>query len=173
MLSEITLQEGNFSQDLKDSLVRYYQVLGIEGDYAGHLLKKWADDDNIMVYIAAGESGPVGWLVYNPHKSLVKQILVNKDHVGKGMEALMLDALIEKESLVAVEVLRADENTYRVLVDYGFRPMRNYTLDGFDLVKHMLLKIREWRGWSAGKNLKRRDTSLSPPPLTGSRTGLV
>jgi hypothetical protein len=70
MLSEITLQEGTLSQDLKDSLVRYYQSLDLEEDYAGHLLKKWAGDDSIIVYTVAGESGPVGWIVYDPHKSL-------------------------------------------------------------------------------------------------------
>jgi uncharacterized protein (DUF362 family) len=36
---------------------------------------------------------------------------------------------------VAAEVLRSDDNAYGVLVDYGFRPTRTYTLDGFDLVK--------------------------------------
>jgi len=135
MLLDITLQEGNLSQDLKDSLVRYYQSLGFEGDYAGHLLEQWAHDDNIIVYNVEGESEPVGWIVYNSHKSLVEQILVGKDQVGQGMEAPMLDALIEKESLVAAEVLRADIKAYRVLVDYGFRPTRTYTSDGFDLAK--------------------------------------
>jgi hypothetical protein len=104
MLMDIALQEGNLSQDLQDTLVRYYQTLGIEGDYAGHLLKKWADDDNIIVYRAAKESEPIGWIVYDPHKSLMEQILVGKNQVGKGMEAPILDALIEKESLVAAEV---------------------------------------------------------------------
>jgi uncharacterized protein (DUF362 family) len=135
MLMDIALQEGNLSQDLQDTLVRYYQTLGIEGDYAGHLLKKWADDDNIIVYRAAKESEPIGWIVYDPHKSLMEQILVGKNQVGKGMEAPILDALIEKESLVAAEVLRADKNAYHVLVEYGFRPTRSYTSNGFDLVK--------------------------------------
>ena len=135
MSSEIKLLKGNLSQDLKENLVRYYQILGIEWDYAGHLFKLWKDDDNIIVYNAIGKSEPIGWVVYNTHKSLVEQIMVNKDQAGKGMETLMLDALIEKESLVAVEVLRADENAYRLLLDYGFRPTRTYTSDGFDLVK--------------------------------------
>ena len=104
MLSEITLQEGDLSQDLKESLVQYFQTLDIERDYAGYLFKRWTDDDNIIVYNVAVKSKPIGWIVYNPHKSLVEQILVNKDQVGKGMEVPMLDALIEKESLVAVEI---------------------------------------------------------------------
>jgi uncharacterized protein (DUF362 family) len=132
---EITLQEGNLSQDLKERLVQYYQSLDIEGDYAGHLLAKWSDDHSIFVYNAMGESEPIGWIVYDPHKSLVEQILVAKDQVGKGMEAPMLDALIEKDSLVAAEVLTADKDAYRVLLDYGFRPTRTYTSDGFDHIK--------------------------------------
>jgi uncharacterized protein (DUF362 family) len=135
MLSGITLQEGNLSQDLKETLVRYYQSIGIKGDYASHLSKRWADDGSIIVYYVAVKSEPVGWIVYNPHKSLVEQILLGKDHAGKGMEAPMLDALIEKESLVAAEVLRADKNAYRVLVEYGFRPTKTYSSDGFDLAK--------------------------------------
>jgi uncharacterized protein (DUF362 family) len=135
MSTEVTIQKGNLSQNLEENLVRYYQALGIEGDYTGYLLKKWSDDENIIVYNAVRESEPIAWIVYNSHKSLVEQILVDKDHIGKGIEAPMLDALIEKESLVAAEVLRADKDTYSILVDYGFRPTRNYTSDGFDLVK--------------------------------------
>jgi uncharacterized protein (DUF362 family) len=46
----------------------------------------------------------------------------------------MLDALIAKESLVAAEILRSDQDAYRLLVDYGFRPTRTYTSDGLDFV---------------------------------------
>jgi uncharacterized protein (DUF362 family) len=135
MLLDVTLQQGNLTQDLHDTLVRYYQPLDIEGDYAERLFKKWADDDNIVVYRAAKKSEPIGWIVYNPHKSLVEQILVNQNQVGKGMEAPMLDALVAKESLVAAEILSSDEDAYGLLVEYGFRPTRSYTSDGFDLVK--------------------------------------
>lgn len=135
MLTEIRLKEGQLSQGLKEALIQYYQTLNVEGDYAGHLIKRWTDDDNIIVYNAVGETDPIGWVVYNTHKSLVEQILADKDHLEKGMEASMLDALIEKENLVAAEILRADKDAYRVLVEYGFRPTRNYASDGFDLVQ--------------------------------------
>jgi uncharacterized protein (DUF362 family) len=135
MSSEMTLHEENLSQDFKDSLAEYYLALGMKEDYAGHLQKKWANDENIVVYRAAKKSGPVGWIVYNPYKSLVEQVLVSKDLVEKGMEPPMLDALIAKESLIAAEILQSDQNAYRLLVNYGFRPTRTYTSDGFDYVK--------------------------------------
>ena len=120
MSLEMTLHEENLSQDFKDSLAEYYQALGFGGDYAGHLLKQWADDENVLVYRAAKESQPVGWIVYNPQKSLVKQVLVRKNQVGKGMEASMLDALIAKESLVAAEILSSDQNAYRILQRFRY-----------------------------------------------------
>jgi uncharacterized protein (DUF362 family) len=134
MLSEITLQKGTLSQDFKDSLAEYYQALGIKEDYPRHLLKQWADDENVVVYRSEKESEPVGWIVYDPHKSLVKQVLVKKNQVGKGMGTPMLDALIARESLVAAEILGSDQDAYRLLVDYGFRPTRTYTSDGLDFV---------------------------------------
>ncbi len=171
-MSGITLQKGHLSQGLKESLVWYYRALGIEGDYAGHLFTRWTDDGSIIVYTASVKSEPVGWIVYNPHKSLVEQILVGKDHVGTGIESPMLDALIEKESLVAAELLRADENTYRLLVEYGFRPTRNYTSDGFDLTHFDLstaVYLKKIAGKRPSKEYSRTETVVVekvPPTRT-------
>lgn len=81
--------------------------------------------------------------------------------LGKGMESSVLDALIEKESLVAAEILRADKNAYRVLVDYGFRPTRNYASDGFELAKFAIriaLYLKNISGKRPSKEYPRTET---------------
>ena len=43
--------------------------------------------------------------------------------------------MIEKESLVSAEILKEDEEKYRWMVEYGFRPTRYFNKDGSALVE--------------------------------------
>ena len=135
MSSGITLKKGKLSQDFWNSLTGYYRSAGLNGAYVAWKRRQWKDDRSIVTYRAEKDSVTVGWIIYDPQRSTIEEILVKKDWAGKGIGALMVDALLIMESLVSAEILKEDNEKYRRMVDYGFRPTRFFALGGFDFVK--------------------------------------
>ena len=135
MPSGITLKKGRLSQDFQESLAAYYRSIDVNGGYADLKWRQWKDDRSIVIYKAEKDSMTVGWFIYDPRRSTIEEILVKRDWMGQGMEALMLDALIIRESLVSAEILDEDKEKYRLMVEYGFRPTRLFRTGGYNLVK--------------------------------------
>lgn len=131
----ITLRKGRLSKTLWKCLAIYYTSMGVSGAYTKHKWQKWADDPSIVKYRAERDGKTIGWIIYNPNKSTIEEILVNMTLNEKGVLSFMVDALIERESLVAVEVAREDNEKYHRMIEYGFRPTRSFTANGFAFIR--------------------------------------
>jgi len=135
MSSHIILNNGSLTQDFLDNLKGYYDSINVAENYAEHKWQLWKTDKRLKIYAAEKDSRTIGWIVYNPDSSTIEEILIKKDWKEKGMEALMVDALLIKESLVAIRILKQEMEKYARMVEYGFRPTHSFTSDGFDFHK--------------------------------------
>jgi uncharacterized protein (DUF362 family) len=132
MSKGITLAKGTFSKEFAERLIDYYRS---DRSYAEGKLRQW-EGDGVVLYEAEKESRPIGWVVYRPDNSTIEEIMVRKDEVeGKGLEGAIVDALIDRESLVSAEIIEEDAERYRWMLDYGFRPTRRFRKDGLAIVK--------------------------------------
>jgi uncharacterized protein (DUF362 family) len=136
MSQAVTLTKGSFSKDFAEHLTGYYRFAGPDARYAERKLRQWEGDGRVVLFEAKKESKPVGWVVYRPESSAIEEILVRKgDGAEERLEGLIVDALIDRESLVSAEILKEDVEKYRWMIEYGFRPTRRFTKDGAAYVK--------------------------------------
>lgn len=148
MASGITLKKGRLSKALRDSLDDYYQSIGTDDDYTTNKWRQWTDNPGIIIYRAERETVTVGWIIYNPGKSTIDEILVSEKQRGRNIETRMIDALVLRESLVAAEIMQTDKKKYQWMVGYGFRPTRSFLVGGrsffrMDLSISVLIKKLE------------------------------
>lgn len=155
MSQGITLAKGSFSKDFAERLTDYYRFADLDGRYAERKLRRWEGDGRVVLYVAKRQSRPIGWIVYRPDSSAIEEIILRKDEAaGEGLEGAMVDALIDRESLVSAEILKEDLEKYRWMIEYGFRPTRHFTKDGSALVKMDLsiaVYLRKIKGKPAAK----------------------
>jgi len=136
MAQGITLTKGSFSKDFTRRLTDYYRFADPEGRYAEGRLRLWEAESGVVLYEAKKESEPIGWVAYRPDTSTIEEILLKKgDAAGQGLEGAIVDALVDQESLVSAEILSKDEDKYRWMIEYGFRPTRRFEKDGSSLVR--------------------------------------
>ncbi|MBN2126687.1 MAG: DUF362 domain-containing protein, partial [Deltaproteobacteria bacterium] len=149
MSQGITVTEGSISKDFVEQLADYYRFSDPAGRHAEGRLREW-EDDGVVFFEAKGEAGPVGWIVYRPENSTIEEILLRKgEAVGEGLEGAVVDALIERESLVSAEILDEDREKYRWMLEYGFRPTRSFHRNGSALVRldlSIVVYLRKIRG---------------------------
>jgi uncharacterized protein (DUF362 family) len=152
MSQGVTLTKGSFSKEFAERLSDYYRS---DRSYAERKLQQWKGDGRVALYRAKRESRPVGWLVYRPESSAIEEIILRKDELaGKGLEEAIVDALIDRESLVSAEILEKDLEKYRWMLDYGFRPTRHFKKDEAAFVKMDLsiaVYLRKIKGKPAAK----------------------
>jgi uncharacterized protein (DUF362 family) len=154
MTSGITLRTSKLTQDFREGLKDYYRSMNIDGLYVDHKCRQWAENKNIIIYIAERDGNAVGWFVYNPLHSTIEELLPQKSGAGRVMESIMIDALIARESLVSAEILKADRAKNDILIAYGFRPTRSFSSHGFDFVRMDLSTakfLKKVRGWKPSK----------------------
>jgi uncharacterized protein (DUF362 family) len=151
MSQGITLTKGTFSKDFADRLTDYYRSADPDGRYAKGKLAHWEGNGGVVFYETKKNSTSIGWVVYRPDTSTIEEILLRKDMTNReGLEGAIVDALIERESLVSAEILSRDEHKYRWMIDYGFRPTRRFEKDGATFVK-MDLSIAVYLRKTKGK----------------------
>jgi uncharacterized protein (DUF362 family)/GNAT superfamily N-acetyltransferase len=131
----VTLKKGKLSSALKGQLDRYYRAMEIDAGYAAGKWERWRQNGEITVYVARQGGERVGWSVYDPARSTIEEILTSTGWSGKGIEPLMVDAMVRQENLIAAEVVRDNKSAYRWMVEYGFRPTRAFVQDGFPMTK--------------------------------------
>jgi len=135
MSQGVTLGKGSFSKEFAARLTDYYRFADPDGRYAERKLREWKGDGRVVLYKAKKESRPVGWVVYRPESSTIEEIIVRKDDAKERQEGAVVDALIDRESLVSAEILKHDMEKYRWMLEYGFRPTRHFTKEGSAFVK--------------------------------------
>ena len=136
MSQGVTLSKGSFSKDFAQRLTDYYRSADPDGRYAERKLQDWESDGRVVLYEAKKESRPVGWVVYRPDSSVIEEIIVRKDDAAdERLKGAVVDALIDRESLVSAEILERDVEKYHWMLEYGFRPTRHFTKNGLAVVK--------------------------------------
>src|SRR5512136_723453 len=174
MSQGITLAKGRFSKDFAERLTDYYRFADPDRRYAEGKLRHWEGDGRVVLYEAKKESRPVGWVVYRPDSSTIEEIIVRKDKAAReGLEGAIVDALIDRESLVSAEILTEDAEKYRWMLEYGFRPTRRFEKDGSSLVKMDLsiaVYLRKIKGKPPAKtypHVEKVVVEKVPPTKTG------
>lgn len=125
------LRKHRLSKTLQKNIIRYYTSIKVRDDFIAHKWRHWTDDPGTVVFCAERDGLALGWIIYNTNNSTIEEILINKAMTDTNTLPVMVDALIGRESLVAAEVLREDTEKYRMLIEYGFRPTRSFTAQGF------------------------------------------
>jgi uncharacterized protein (DUF362 family) len=171
MSQGVTLTKGSFSKEFAERLSDYYRL---DRSYAERKLRQWKGDGRVALYRAKRESGPVGWVVYRLESSAIEEIILRKGELaGKGLEEAIVDALIDRESLVSAEILEKDLEKYRWMLDYGFRPTRHFKQDGEAFVKMDLsiaVYLRKIKGKRAAKVYRKTEKVVVekvPPTRSG------
>lgn len=162
MSQGITLTKGSFSKDFAGRLTDYYRFADPEGRYAKGKIRHWEGDTGVVLYEAKKESKPIGWVVYRPDSSTIEEVILRKDVTAReGLEGAVVDALIDRESLVSAEILSKDADKYRWMLEYGFRPTHRFEKDGSSLVKMDLsiaVYLRKIKGKTPAKTYPQVET---------------
>ncbi len=156
MSSGITLIEEKLSGELQQRLKAYYQDRQINTSYIDYQWQQWSDQPGMMVYRAIQNGQDRAWIIYNPENSTIQDILISLDDDKTTSESI-LDALIARENLVAVQLWAEDDGKYRMLVDYGFRPTRAYLEAGCKIMKLELstsVLLRKLKGYKPEWEIK-------------------
>ncbi|HUJ90857.1 MAG TPA: hypothetical protein VLX12_11705, partial [Syntrophorhabdales bacterium] len=160
-MSGITLRKSKLSSALWGRFRDYYvEMPGVDPSYTDGRWRQWKESPDLITYLARGEGKVAGWIVYNPAMSAIEEVLVN----GGEQEATlfrMIDELIAAQSLVSATILSADQEKYRWMVEYGFRPTRMLTANGdaflkMDLSTSVLFKRLEGR--APAKPYRKKET---------------
>ena len=174
MSQGVTLSKGAFSKDFAERLTDYYRSADPDGRYAERKLRHWEGDGRVVLYEAKKESRPVGWVVYRPDSSVIEEIIIRKDDAAEErLRGAIVDALIDRESLVSAEILEGDVKKYRWMLEYGFRPTRHFTKDGSAVVKMDLsiaVYLRKIKGKPPAKtypNVEKVVVEKVPPTRSG------
>jgi hypothetical protein len=118
MSQGVTLAKGSFSKEFAERLSDYYRSADPDGRYAERKLRHWEGDGRVLLYEAKKESRTVGWVVYRPDCSAIEEIIVRKDDAaGERLKGAIVDALIDRESLVSAEILTEDVEKYRWMLE--------------------------------------------------------
>ncbi len=126
MPQDLVLRKGRLSLSLTEELFK----CGDSG-YAAWRRTSWQDNPSIMIYKAWRGGKMLGWLVYDPGRSTIEELLLS----DKAAEKEVLDQLIGRETLLAAELPDARAELIGRLVDYGFRPVQRRTEQGLKFIR--------------------------------------
>ncbi len=121
MRIDLRLAEIQEYPQMLRSLQEAYELLGLEADSLQQSWESWQQQAHIEFYWAYHQNEKTGLVVFDRDNSLVTELWVWRQQ-GQGLETAILDALIERENLIACQVWAQDKQRYDMLVDYGFRP---------------------------------------------------
>lgn len=138
MNSACTLQrEDSAPQELKELLKEYYsQLLNSAGET--FLQRRWKELETsppLLYYRVVIDSMDAGWVIINENTSTIKELSLTKEFLGKKVESIVLDKIIERHQLISFELPKVDSERYEVLKEYGFRPTREFTLYRTPLIR--------------------------------------
>jgi len=135
MTSGIILKKGKFSKTLLKNFQNYYEGIRVDSRFVAVKWHEWVDYPDVVVFKVQKNETVLGWVVYNPNKSTIEEILTDKSWRGKHAESQIVDALVARENLVSAEILKVDNKKYQWMLEYGFRPTCSFVKDGFSFVK--------------------------------------
>jgi uncharacterized protein (DUF362 family) len=181
MASKPVLKRGSLTRGLRKALDDYYRDVEGGARFVAACWQRWKGQGDIVVWglVKAGET--MGYIVYDRRRSIIEEILVRSERQWKEPFRQMIDALIRQESLVSAEVLRDDGAKYRLLVNYGFRPLRTIERNGLSVTRLELSNVvlfEKTRDCKPFRRYRKRETvaiqQVQPPQCDDEiRRGLV
>ncbi|HEY3277357.1 MAG TPA: DUF362 domain-containing protein [Syntrophorhabdaceae bacterium] len=171
MASPVSLKKGQFSRPFLGRFLEHYSYMGAE-EYAAAAWRLWAERPGTVVLRGTFGGMLVGWIVYDPSRSTVLEIVAREEEGAADLEASLLDALIERENLVAALVREADREKYRRMIAYGFRPVGTIQDHGYSLVKMelstavLLEKLKGAQPWKPYKKNEKVAIDRTPGGAT-------
>lgn len=130
MAEETVFKKVRLSAGLFRALSNYHDG-ETESTYAAWRWDSWQNNTSIKVYKTWRGEEMLGWLVYDADRSTIEELLV----VDPAAEKAILDQLVGQETLLAVELPVARFELIERLIDYGFRPTRRLSQQGFELAR--------------------------------------
>jgi uncharacterized protein (DUF362 family) len=145
MASPVRLEKGRLTSAFFKAFTEYYSSINGGCAYAAKRWEEWKGSQRLTRYIATKNGKVVGWMIYDEQRSTILEILGAKTSKARNPIQQMIDSLILKESLLAVEILKEDVERYDWMVEYGFRPTvvlsrESYQLQRMDLSTSVLLR---------------------------------
>lgn len=134
MTSGVTLRRGKLSGTLRKGLEDHYKAIAGGQEFVAKKWREWENVPGIVVYTANSDGKGTGWIVYDPARSTVEEVLIRGSD-GKVPEAEIMDALVAQETLVSAEILAADKARHRWMVKYGLRPTRSFISSGTPMIR--------------------------------------
>lgn len=135
MPTQLLLKPQEMNLEVLGHLQQAYENLGLDSGYLQHNWRSWQETDGIEIYAGYQNQQMQGLLAFDRQHSLILEVLALPGFHDQGVEAAMLDAIIEQENLIACQLLAGDEKRYNLLVDYGFRPGRTYQVADWQVMK--------------------------------------
>lgn len=171
MTSAITLTEGKLTRQLYKQLQDYYQDRHLDTSFIEHQWQQWSHQTGLIVYRAAQNGRDKAWIIYSPENSTIQDILMSPDEDRNQIEPI-LDALIARENLVAAQIKAEDQDQYRLLVDYGFRPTRSFLEKGHKMIKLELstsVLLRKSKGYKPQGQIDRQTVAVQKVSADGQQ----
>lgn len=161
MSDKLVLARAEMDQRIFDRLQQRYQAAGLDADFLRDARESWQNSSGVEAYYGKRGGRDLGLLIYDREQSLILELQVWPEFLGQGLEAALLDAIVERENLIAAQVLAEDRQSYDILVEYGFRPTR-------------ILKIKDWQlsklDLSTAVLLRKIKGRRADPPYTRKET---
>jgi len=113
MALKIKLTKGRLTAALFKSFEDYYQRIGIDRGFTTRKWEHWKNSPHITVYKASKGNELLGWIIYDPDRSTIEEVLTPSGRKKTTPAIQMIDALIAKENLLAAEILEEDKEKYK------------------------------------------------------------
>ena len=172
-MSKIALRKSRLSSALWSIFRDYYvNIPGVDPSYTHARWQQWKESPGVITYLAGSDGNVVGWILYNPATSTVEEILVNGEEQQAKILFRMMDELIAVQSLVSAEILASDQQRYRWLVEYGFRPTRSFTAHDASFLKMDLstaVLFKRLKGREPAKDYRKKE-KVAIEKVPASRT---
>ncbi len=134
MAQAVAFKRGRRTPTLFKLLKDHYRQHGIDDRYITLKWQEWEKNPSVVVFRAVKSTRVVGWIFYDKRTSTIEEILTEGSWKGKDPRGTMIDTLVNRESLLAVSLVKDDTEKHRFFLDYGFRPTRTFKSSGFDMV---------------------------------------
>lgn len=135
MTEQLKLSQCSLSEDLFNDLVQYYREFNLDEVFLAKRWDKWKQDAALGVYAVEKGGHRVGTVIYDPDRSTIVEAVTKPPYQDRELAHQILDLMIIRENLLAVELWQGDRERYQLMVDYGFRPTRTYKVHGHHVVK--------------------------------------
>ncbi|MEQ8174062.1 MAG: DUF362 domain-containing protein [Syntrophomonadaceae bacterium] len=126
MPQDLILRKGRLSSSLTKEMLKH-----ADSGYADWRRASWQDNPSIMIFKAWRGGEMLGWLVYDAGRSTIEELMISDEAAEKDV----LDQLVGRESLLAVELPETRAELIKRLIDYGFRPIQRRSGQGFELAR--------------------------------------